>query len=506
MDGIRPQKQSWLQSGPPRLKREADNTPQDTVSPYTGAADYFRELARQQLEVSIPNASANLVEFATLQLVERRYLEQGSGKVAPTPAAGQPRLGMLANTAYMASLTGAQLACLPAFAPVLVEVLGDLDPKKIFGASNSNGENKWIIAGGSLADQIKVSQALGDQGQVLGIPLSGVIDPGERGRLARALEPLMEQIGPDRLKKVMKNVHLQTLLGELQNNNSPTGMVGLGGNGQVAISRDALLDPEKAREYLGHEIGHLIDEEMGPKFGVARLSDHANSPFGKGEKADFRSDYARRNAMEDFAETHTDLMQNWRQYKQFPELGMLSRGKYGDKLTCIAKNCYDWYLPPARGHLVKMAEDVHSGQSPLGYRNVDGELVDADKQLQRILRSLMDHTGPGGKLDETRFFNVGKPEQCRRRWVLNALREHSNEPMQAISVQTVTTDLARAASLEPGDSERARLGTGVLQALELGGPYFYDQCRRHLGDGSPFQAQLSSMMIVAGPTWQAGTF
>ena len=506
MDGIRPHKQNWLQSGPPKLKREADNTPQDTVSPYAGAADYFRELARQKLEVSMPNPSPNLVEFATLQLVEHKYLEQGSGEVAPAPAANQPHFGMLANTAYMASLTGAQLACLPALAPILVGVLGDLDPKKIFGTANSNGDNKWIIAGGSLADQIKVSQALGAQGQVLGIPLSGVIDPGEQGRLAKALQPLMEQIGPDRLKKIMKNVHLQTLLGELQNNNSATGMAGLGGNGQVAIARDALLDPDKAREYLGHEIGHLIDEEMGPKFGVARLSDHPNSPFGKGARADFRSEYAQRNAMEDFAEAHTDLMQNWRQYKQFPELGLLARGKYGDKLTYIAKNCYDWYLPPARPHLQKMAEHVHSGQSPLGYRNAEGELVDADKQLQRILRSLMDHTGVGGKLDEAQFFNVGKPEQTRRRWVLNGLRDQGNEPFQGISVGTVSADLGRLAALEPGDPERARLGTGVLQALELGGPYFYHQCSRHIGQDSPLQEQLGSMMIVAGPSWQAGTF
>lgn len=508
MDGIRPHKQSWLQSGPPKLKRETEsNTPQDTVSPYTGAADTFRELARQKLEATVANPSANLVEFTALQLLEHKYLEQGSGEVAPVPAPGQPKLGMLGNTAYMASLTSAQLACLPALAPVLISVLGDLDPQKIFSAPSSQGDNKWIIAGGSLPDQIKASQAVGAQGQVLGIPLTGVLDPCEQGRLALALQPIVDQIGPARVSKVLKNLHIQTLLGEMQNNNSSSGMAGLGGNGQVAISREALLDHDKAKEYLGHEIGHLIDEEMGAKVGIARISDHPDTPFGQGSApSDFRSDYARRNRMEDFAEAHTDLMLNWRQYKQFPELGLLARGKYGEKLTFIAKNCYDWYVPPARAHLQKMADEVHSGQSPLGYRNANGELVDADRHLQRILRSLMDHTGAGGKLDETQFFNVSKPEQGRRRWVLNALREQSNEPTRAISVNTVTADLGRAAALEPGDPERARLGTGVLQALESGGPYFYDQCRQHLGDSAPLQQQLSSMMIVAGPTWQVGTF
>ncbi|MBX3172658.1 MAG: hypothetical protein KF760_34995 [Candidatus Eremiobacteraeota bacterium] len=498
MDGIRPQKQSWLQSGPPKLKREP--------SPYSGAADYFREMARQKLEATVANPGPDLIEFTALQLVEHKYLEQGSGEVAPAPAAGQPKFGMLGNPAYMGALASSQLACMPALAPVLIDVLGDLDPQKIFGTANFNGENKWIIAGGSLADQIKVSQAVGAQGQVLGIPLTGVIDPGEQGRLAKALQPIWDQMGPERVKKILKNLHIQTLLGEMQNG-SAAGMAGLGGNGQVAISRDALLDHEKAKDYLGHEIGHLVDEEMGAKFGLTRLSDAPGSPFGQGlEAGDFRSDYARRNRMEDFAEAHADLMLNWRQYKQFPELGLLARGKYGEKLTFIAQQCYDWYLAPARPHLQEMAEAVRSGQSPLGYRNADGELVDADRHLQRILRSLMEHTGTGGKLDEEQFFNVSKPEQSRRLWVLNALREESNQPAEAISVQTVTGDLARASSLEPGDPERARLGTGVLQALELGGPYFYDQCRRHLGDSPALQQQLSSMMIVAGPTWQAGTF
>lgn len=506
MDGISPQKPSWLQSGPPKLKREPDNTPQGTVSPYTGAADYFREMARQKLEPTVANPSPDLVEFAALQLVEHKYLEQGSGEVAPAPAAGQPKFGMLANTAYMSALTSSQLACMPALAPVLIDVLGDLDPQKIFSSTNSNGDNKWNIAGGSLADQIKVSQAVGAQGQVLGIPLTGVIDPGEQGRLARALQPLLDQMGPDRVKRLVKNLHVQTLLGEMQNG-STTGMAGLGGNGQMAISRDALLDHEKAKDYLGHEIGHLVDEEMGPQFGATRLSDAPGSPFGEGAAAsDFRSDYARRNRMEDFAEAHTDLMLNWRQYKQFPELGLVSRGKYGEKLSFIAQKCYGWYLPPARPHLQKAADAVRSGQSPLGYRNADGEVVDADRHLQRILRTLMEHTGPGGKLDEARFFQVSNAEQGRRQWVLNALREVTNPPVEAISVQTVTANLGRAAQLEPGDPERARLGTSVLQALETGGPFFYEQCRRHLGDASSLQTQLSSMMLVAGPTWQAGTF
>lgn len=505
MDGIRPVKQNWMQSAPPKLRLESHDAPLDTVSPYTGAADHFREMARQKLEATVAHPSPNLVEFAALQLVEHKFLDQGSGEVAPAPAAGQPKFGMLGNAAYMGALTSSQLACMPALAPVLVAVLGDLDPQKIFTNPTSNGENKWIIAGGSLADQIKVSQAVGAQGQVLGIPLTGVIDPGEQGRLARALQPLLEQIGPDRVKKLVKNLHVQTLLGEMRNG-APSGMAGLGGNGQMAISRDALLDHDKAKEYLGHEIGHLVDEEMGPKFGTARISDAPGSPFGQGgEAGDFRSDYARLNRMEDFAEAHTDLMLNWRQYKQFPELGLVSRGKYGEKLTFIAKECYGWYIQPARPHLEELAEQVRSGQSPLGYRNGEGQLVDADRHLQRILRGLMDHTGPGGKLNED-FFNVSKPEQSRRLWVLNALGGQNNPPTEAISVQTVTAHLEHAQRLQPGDPERARLGTGVLQALEAGGPYFYDQCRRHLGDSSPLQSQLTSMMLVAGPTWQAGIF
>ncbi len=462
-------------------------------------------MARQKLKPTYSYPGAKLVEFTALQLAEAHYLKQGQGEVTPAPAVGQPRSGMLGNQAYMNSLVSAQLTCLPALAPLLVGVLGDLDPQKISGVSHSNGDNKWNIAGGSLADQIRVSQAIGGQQQALGFPLTGVLDGAEPERVSQALQPLREQIGPERLQNLLKNVHIQTYLGEVQSGPS-AGMGGLGGGGQVAIARDALLDPEKARDYLGHEIGHLVDEEMGRKFGVLLLSDHPVSPFGKGEVGDFRSDYARRNRMEDFAETHTDLMLNWRLYKQFPELGMLARGKYGEKLTFIAQNCYDWTFAAPRPHLVKMAEDVRSGQSPLGYRNAAGELVEADKTLQRILKTLQAHTGPGGVLDEEKVFAVSRPEQTRRRWVLDALRQQPGETRQAVSVQETARDIQRAASLIKGDPEKPRLGGSVLRALEMGGPIFAAQCGEQLGDAPEVRKYLDSMTTVAGTTWQPGTF
>jgi hypothetical protein len=502
MDGIRPRKQSWLHSALPKLKRQAE-TPPDFVSPYTGSADHFRAMARQKLEASIPNPSANLVEFTALQLVENRFLDQASGEAAPVPESGQPRLGMLGNQAYMSSLVSSQLACMPALAPVLISVLGDLDPAKILGEAQSNGSNKWIVAGGSLEDQITASRAIGSQGQVLGIPLTGVIDPGEQGRLARALQPLVEQVGPERLQRILKNLHIQTFLGEMQNG-SPGGMGGLGGGGQIAIARDGLLDPNKAQDYLGHELGHLVDAEMGPKFGVTLLSDHAVSPFGKGEPGDFRSEYARHNAMEDFAETHSDLMLNWRQYKQFPELGMMARGVYGQKLMFIAQNCYDWAMPPARPYMVQMAEDVREGRSPLGYRNAAGEVVDADKQLQRILKTMMGHIGKGGVLDEAQFMQVSKPEKIRRQWVLKALRKEPQEAVETVSVSYVNRTLARASELPHGHPEKASLGSSVVQALEFGGAEFTEECNRQLSDTPWLQGQLYSMRMVAGSTWQSG--
>ncbi|MBS2039760.1 hypothetical protein JST97_32550 [bacterium] len=508
MDKIGSQR-SWIDSGRPGLKRNRASepaAPQETLSPYQGAADPFRTLARQRLEASLPNPSPNLVEFTALQMAEHKFLEpKAEGLTAPALSPEQPRLGMLGNAAYMASIASAQLACHPALAPTMLQVLGDLDPKKIFGSTNQNGSNAWIIAGESLPNQIVASQAVGARGQVLGFPLTGVLHPEEQGKLQAALQPLLNQVGVERMARVLKNIHLQTMLGEMQNSNPKDTMGGLGGGGQVALARDALLNPERAKDHLGHEIGHLIDEECGQKFRCGRLSDHPDSPFGKGDhRNDFRSDYASRNASEDFAETHADLMLNWQQYKQFPELGILARGKYGEKLAFIARNCYGWQLPGLRPELQKVAQDVKNGNSPLGFRDAKGEVVDGDKHLQRILKVMMDCTSPEGQLDAS-FYQCPPCERVRRQWVFNAVSSQPNESLQPPTVAGLVEDLKEVVARPVGDPEKARRGTAVLQRLEMGGPFFYNHCCQALGDDVNLLTQLSSFVLVAGPNWQAGT-
>lgn len=508
MDGIRPQK-NWLESGPPGLKRNRapeQTMPQDTVSPYQGAADSFRALARQRLEANQTNPTANLVEFTALQLAEHQFLgPKAEGLAAPTPGE-RPKLGMLGNAAYMASIATAQLACHPALAAPLLQVLGDLDPKKIFSAPSKNGSNAWIIAGETLPNQIAASQAVGAKALVLGFPLSGVLYPEEQGRVQNALQPLLDQIGAERVGKILKNIHLQTLLGEMQNGNANQTMGGLGGGGQVAIARDALLNPDRAKDFLGHEIGHLIDDECGQIFKCGQMSLHPKSPFGKGDhRNDFRSEYAMHNASEDFAETHADLMANWEQYKKYPELGILARGKYGEKLAFIAQNCYGWSLPPLRPELQKVAEDVRLGHSPLGFRNAQGEVVDGDKHMQRIIKVMMDCTTKDGHLDAGSYFKCTPQEKIRRQWVLNAVSNLPNPALQPPTVQGLLADLKEVASRAAGDPEKARRGTAVLQRLEMGGPFFYQQCSQAVGPDSALQAQLTSFMLVAGPNWQAGS-
>lgn len=508
MDKIGPQR-SWLDSGPPGLRRNRVSEPAeplDCLSPYQGAADGFRAMARQRLEASLANPSPNLVEFTALQLAEHKYLEpRAEGLLAPVLDSQQPRHGMLGNSVYMSSIISAQLACHPALAPTLIQVLGDLDPKKIFSNTNSNGSNAWNIAGENLSNQILAGQAVGARGQVLGFELTGVLHPEEQGKVQNALQPLLNQIGPDRLKNILKNIHIQTMLGEMQNSNSKETMGGLGGGGMVALARDALLNPDRAKDYLGHELGHLIDEESGQTFRCGRLSDHPQSPFGKGDhRNDFRSDYASRNASEDFAETHADLMLNWEQYKKFPELGILARGKYGEKLAFIAQNCYNWQLPALRPALQKVADDVRNGDSPLGFRDQQGEVLDGDKHLQRIIKVMIDCTSPEGKLDAS-FFNCPGHEKLRRHWVYNAVNGKPNEALQPPTVTGLLEDLKEVAARAPGDPEKARRGTAVLQRLEMGGPYFYDKCRQALGSDANLQQQLTSFMLVAGPNWQPGT-
>jgi hypothetical protein len=480
MDGIRPK--PWTQRSAPGL----GNTPKaELTSSGDGSADTFRELARQRLEVFTPQPSSTLVELTALKLAEQKYLESAelASPPAPTLASQVSPRGMLSSSAYLTAVRGAQLTCLPGAAPIFTKILADLDPTKIFGPRQEDGANAWHIAGVSLENQVTASRAAGAVGQVLGIPLTGVYHPREQQQLQRALQPLFEQMSPERAQALIKGIHVQTLLGEMLTANS-TGMAGLGGGGLIAISRDQLLDADKLRDYVAHEAGHLVGQALAAGTSLRCISEYPESMYGKGERKDFRSDYATRNAREDFAEAHADLSLHWHQYKKFPHLAMSARGLYGQKLAYIAKNFYGWEIPKPSPEMQRLIENVEAGRTPLGYKNEHGQVVGAQEQFQSILSEMLHQTSEDGTLKQN-YFAVPGHEKLRRQWVLDAVSGKPGSTLRPLTPQQVLSDLIGLHQMPAEDGRRPQLQQRVTQELNLGGPGFVESTRNFIQQKCP---------------------
>ncbi len=511
MDGIRfqpnlvatPTPSSW----PPPVAPSKPG-PADSVQPSRdGAADWFRDMARLRLQSVEPNPSEGLVELTALQLAENKYLQSG----APLPGPSQPQSarGMLGSASYLNALAACQMGAPAGLGPVLAKVLADLDPFKIFGPQHQDGGNSWIVAGHSLQNQIKASQAAGTQTVLRGIQVTGILDPKEADLLEGALQPLQERLGETRLRGLVKNLHVQTLLGEMMVPGKNWLMGGLGGGGQVALSRDSLRNPEALRDNLAHEVGHLVDEEIGAVNGCRRISERPDSPFGKGASAqDFTRDYGTLNPSEDFADCHADLMKNWHSYKAYPQLCMLSRGQYGEKLAYIARLGYHWQVPPPDLRLQQMAEKVRTGLSPFGYVDELGLVREAEPGLQRAMTAFVDHVNGDGQLSADFLQKAPTAEKAARLWLFNEIYAKENPQIQANRVDGVVGDLARMSHLDAQSAEHREMGSQVLTRLEMGGPNYLESARRYVAQNYQGQAadylqgRLNQYAEVAAPNWK----
>lgn len=470
-------------------------------APTSGSADWFREMARMRLEATSPNPSPSLVELTALQMAEQRFLQYQ----APVPQV-QPKVearGMLGSNSYLATLTACQLGVPPSLAPTMMSVLSDLDPFKIFGPRQENGNNAFIIAGFSLEQQVKASQAAGTVASLscIAVPLSGILDPREARQVDAAFAPLVRNLGADRVKSVVKQVHVQTVLGELLVPGKNWTMAGLGGSGTIAVSRDTLLRPEGLAESVAHEAGHLLDEELGPRYGKTFLVEAPHSPFGKGQSTtDFRSEYATLNPREDFAEAHADFTQNFDKYQKFPELCMGLRGLYGEKLAFIAREVYGMNPPPLSLNLQKLQQDVHSGRSPFGYFDESGVLVKAQEQLEEAMKAYTEAIGPNLQLSPDFLGQCPPHQKSARQWLFNAIYNHPNEPVKAMSVEGMVRSLQEVSLAEgalqanPADvqaqARKTEASNGCLFRLSRGGLEFFNATERAIAALEPGHAQI----------------
>lgn len=509
MDGIRP-KLFALPNATPAVSFAPPTAPVDQLGPSTfqGEADRLRSLAKTRLQSVEPNPGPGLIELTALQLAEQQYLQSGAPPLQPNV----PLQGMLRSTTYLNALASAQLGVPPALAPALMEVLSELDPSKIFGAPQHNGANAWIVAGGNLDTQIKASQAAGSQANVLGFPITGVTDPRDVQHIKDALQPLIEAMGPQRLHTLVQRIHVQTLLGEMQLSDKNWSMTGLGGQGSIGLSRESLLDPNKSRDNLAHEVGHLVDQQVGGQRGLATLSGAPDSPFGRGQLAsDFRSQYATLNASEDFAEAHADLIKNWSTYQKHPQLTMLAQGTYGEKLAYIAREAYGWELPPANPAYTQMRAEVLEGKSPFGYLDGQQRLIGAAPAFQQAVRALIEHVGSDGKLKPSFLESSPAVELAGRQWLQSQLYDEQAKVGQPISVAGLVADLRQVASLPPDSPQRAVSDSQLLSSLKQGGSAFFQSSFEYIQSHYPANqaaqllASLNPYLAAAAPHWIAGS-
>ena len=106
----------------------------------------------------------------------------------------------------------------------------------------------------------------------------------------------------------------------------------------ILLAREAFADGKSIDATVWHEGGHKID---------AILDEHTypQSVFGVGDSV---SPYGATNRVEDFAETHKHLMQDWDEILADPERYVHCNGDVGNKYKAMLGQVYDKTVPESR--------------------------------------------------------------------------------------------------------------------------------------------------------------
>lgn len=431
-----------------------------------GEADRLRSSARFGLRAAGVEPSEDLVELTALHMAEKKLLSSG-GTPLVRPTAEFHQRGMLRSGSYLAAAAAAGMGGPPTVGTAMLAVLSELNPDKLRGSLHTHGSNEWRITGQNIDNMVKASVAAGTQVTLpgLGRPLSGVLDGSDAQRVEAALQPLVRTLGMARLQGTVTHLHLGVMLGEMGNlpANSPGGvlMAGLAANGQVAIARHNLDKPQQLADVLAHEVGHLLDTQLGNARGLASLSSSPGSPFGRpGQPHEFATPYAVHNEMEDFAETHALYVRTAPALAHHPGVARQLLGALGRKLDFVAREVYRASSAPADAKLKQVADDVREGRSPFGFCNEHGAVCGAEAQLVAVTRRLLDSTDSHGHLDPS-FLEEGGHDQAARRWLHARLQGEPAEDLQPVAARVLANHLVRvdrlvAAERTP-DNAAARL-------------------------------------------------
>ncbi|MGV8121638.1 MAG: hypothetical protein AB2L14_17905 [Candidatus Xenobiia bacterium LiM19] len=168
------------------------------------------------------------------------------------------------------------------------------------------GQNRWRIREGGAGPLQQESRIQG----VTSIHFTGPSGPqainvygGATQKEIDMVYKMLDKLPPE-VRANAREIYLSDNLGEVMNlaGQRTSGIGGLAGNGRILVERGELATERGTAHVLYHEMGHIADDG-------GKLSN--KGPWGKGF---FVSDYAKGNALEDFAEVHRVVLTDMDRY------------------------------------------------------------------------------------------------------------------------------------------------------------------------------------------------
>ena len=304
------------------------------------ATRYRRQARRALCDVD----DDRLVEQTALGLFERDLCHlQLQRLVRPGAAPAVGRVDSLAHCdSYVTFLTASLAGVLGALTPSVLQALEGFRAERIF---HSEGHTRYL---GDCQEAARAGEAVSRHTLPCGVTVLGAWGGGEIAVLEGALEDLYGKVPA--AHGLLRTVVLRTYIGESfdeqgEYESTVAGIFDRRRPGEMALLRLQLSDPPKLAHTLFHEAGHELDIKLGGGGGGYR-SRQTDTPFANpGAPEDYVSDYARLSPVEDFAETHADLIENWSAYMQEPKQFLRGGDKLSEKRRWILEKGYGMRLP-----------------------------------------------------------------------------------------------------------------------------------------------------------------
>ncbi|MCE1245554.1 MAG: annexin [Firmicutes bacterium] len=220
----------------------------------------------------------------------------------------------------------------------------------------NNHENNFGRNYGHMEDMIEVNKALEPNppsfkykistGEEVDLKIYGSTNKQQIENIHQSVNDLAAK-GGDRAILNLREIHIRNKVGQFTNEagvpipHSEVGGLGGSNYGEMVIQAESASTRSGADHVVHHEVGHNIDANMG--IGHHWVSDAVDTPFGKGASV---SAYGSKNAAEDFAETHRELISNWDKIQADPDRYLHYNGDVGNKYKWMLENVYEKEIKP----------------------------------------------------------------------------------------------------------------------------------------------------------------